>query len=100
MNVAVPFASGNTIPELFGNEEATNLMRLEIDSEDGTIYTRSTIRGQQNNLVNDLIENKVEVLVYNKMLPELEEAIQAAGIKLVPGRTGNTIQAAVDEACK
>ncbi len=100
MNVAVPYSLGNIIPKCIGETDTVDLQRFDIDPEDGTIYTRSTIHSPKSRLVVDLQENKVEVLVCDAIAPELESEIKALGIKLIPGVTGNSIQAARDAASK
>ncbi len=92
--VGVASTMDNMIPECFGGEGELMFMRYELDTEDGSVYSRQTVRCTAENFADHAEENGVKEFVYDKMPAEMEEAIKAKGIGLHAGKTGKTVDAA------
>lgn len=94
MYVGVASTVDNVIPEKFQTEGQIYFIRYEVDTEDSTIYTRSTVRCTKENFVQQALENKIQAFVYNSIDKEIEEELEKSGIKLYPGHTGSSSKAA------
>lgn len=92
--VGVASKEWDVIDEEFGKEDKLYIMCFLIDSEDKTIYRRSSIRATKEQFLEVAVENKINAFVYDTMDKEWEKGLEKAGIKLYPGRKGNSIPAA------
>ena len=85
---------GNLTAMKFEGEGDLIIMRFELDTEDGTIYSRQTIRCNERNIADHIEENGIVKFVYNQMAAEIEEVLRSKGVKLYPGTTGKVDAAA------
>lgn len=94
--VGVASKEWDVIDEAFGKDENLYIMCFLVDSEDKTIYRRSSIKATRGQFVEVAVNNKLNAFVYDTIDEKWEKELKAAGIKLYPGRTGSSIKAATD----
>jgi len=96
--VGVASKEWDVVDEEFGKSENLYIMCFLVDSEDKTIYRRSSIKATSDQFVDVILaqNTKIECFVYDTMPAEWEDGLKANGVKLYPGVKGSSIKAATD----